>query len=647
MAIITMNHQHRHHNESFDTNEQFDVDEGFSPSKRAKVKELRAHSSTCSSSSSSMGAPSRQVDYGDHGSASVSNRGGGGGPIAKGEEIASTLMQVAEKPERCWNFDLQHWLTMYQTVRFRDVNFPEAAMLIACSAQIYGRKVDYLSDIIIHMNDDQKAREKKAREEAKNKNGEEGAEQEVGEAAANKSAGRKRAGRFNPQSLSDCFGDLEFTCNDKKLAKLETLVQSVPIVGVDRRTKVQQMQDLCVELRTNPSRQRRQEILNRLRDDACIAPIMSSNGAARKNQILDLESGETIGTRYDYQIHLNYIDGRTGSLIAEHDLKRFFQRCDVMDFLSEQHETERARCTRLGMPVPTDRQWQGERELKLFMPPEYLNNRYRIKLNDTTDFDNALIQARVTNYNSDPILSLMDHALRAEQIAVKSVPADGNDTMTPSKASNTLNDSGFSDSSATNSTADESTDLSFSGALSSSRTDDTTTIEQLEDSGVNLTDTSEQDSSHPSATDDDAIALQEASATDKSIPPASRLSVDEGIGVDRESPPRTVETTAAEEEVSSPQAGKVLFTGGMVFPNRSSPVLRPVKLVQNILGIPEDLARKHIQFALPNEYRKMKTEFVKRREAETSEQNGLQLHRLKPTAESILRPSTPEPEGNK
>uniref|UniRef100_A0A182Y454 Condensin-2 complex subunit H2 C-terminal domain-containing protein n=1 Tax=Anopheles stephensi TaxID=30069 RepID=A0A182Y454_ANOST len=652
--------RHRDRNQSVDSNEDLSGDEALSPNKRAKVREPWTHSSfSSSSSSSSMGAPSRQIEYGEHGSGASVSQGGGppvrNGPIAKGEEIAATLMQVAEKPDRCWNFDLQHWLTLYRTVRFRDVNFPEAAMLISCSAQIYGRKVDYLSDIIMHMNDDQKAREKKTREEEKGKSGQEGGgEQEVEEtAAANKSTGRKRAGRFNPQSLSDCFGDLEFTCNDRKLAKLESLVQPVPIVDVDRRTKVQQMQDLCTELRTNPSRQRRQEILNRLRDDACIAPIMSSNGAARKNQILDLESGETIGTRYDYQIHLNYIDGRTGSLIAEHDLKRFFQRCDVMDFLSEQHETERARCTRLGMPTPADRQWQGERELKLFMPPEYLNNRYRIKLNDTTDFDNALIQARVTSFSSDPILSLMDHALRAQNIAAQQLPAEWNDptistTTMQSKASEILNDSGFDSKSTSIIQADDS-DPSFSGALSSSRTDDST-IEKLEDSGVNASDESEQDTSHERSIDaalesqDKCTDSSLTDASEKSASAASRLSVDEGIGVDRESPPRAAETTVPVGGAdSSTKSGSVLFTGGTVFP-RSSPVLRPVKLVQNILGIPEDLARKHIQFALPNEYRKMKSELVKQREAEANELKSFQLHRLKPTAKSMLRPSTPEPE---
>uniref|UniRef100_A0A182K8N6 Condensin-2 complex subunit H2 C-terminal domain-containing protein n=1 Tax=Anopheles christyi TaxID=43041 RepID=A0A182K8N6_9DIPT len=615
------------------------------PSKRKKNQhDLEAGTSySGGSSTTSMVAPLRLDNY--------TARGVSNGPLPKGEEIAAMLMQVTEKADRCWNFDLDHWLTTYERVRFGDVNFPEAGMLIQCAAQIYGRKVDYLVDIIMHMSDDQKAREKKTQEEAKANEGAEGGVQEE-EASANKSSGRKRAGKFNPQSLSDCFSDLEFTCNDKKLAKLESLIKPAAIVDVDRRSKLQQMQDLCTELRANPSRQRRQEILNRLRDDACITPIMSSNGAALNSQILDLESGETIGTRYDFQVHQNYIDGRTGSLIAEHDLKRFFQRCDVMDFLLEQHVSERERCSRLGMPAPADMLAQRERELKLYMPPEYLSNRYRIKLNDTSDFDNALIQARVTNYNSDPILSLMDHTARAvEKLPVENGSTGQNDTVSFSSLLSAANGNNKDPSSTSNnsqsdscphedsgignetSIADEDdSDPSFCGVLSSSRANDSS-VEQ--DSARELT-----DQSSDKIASQDSSTVNELEKSDlKSIQLGSRLSVDEGIGVDRESPPRSGLGSLGEVEVI---AGGVTFTGGVVFPRPA--VLRPVKLMQNLLGIPEELVRKHVQFALPVEYRKLKTEHVKRKEKQKKDILGIELHSLKPTANSLARPSTPEPE---
>ncbi|XP_058813049.1 uncharacterized protein LOC131677325 [Topomyia yanbarensis] len=308
------------------------------------------------------------------------------------EEIALMFMEVSEKIDRCFDFDLQKWLNRYESLSRGTTNFPEAAMLVMSAAQIYGRKVDFLEDIILHMDQDQKGRED-SKEGEKDK--------------AEKATGRKRAARFQPQSLSDCFSDLEFSYIDRKTVRLESLVAPVEPLGVDRRNKFQQMQELCYELRTMPTKQRRQEILHRLRDEANIPSIMSSHTAARKNQILDLESGETIGTRYDYQIYLNFIDVRTGSLTPEHDLKRFFQRCDVIDYLFERQESEREHCERSGRPAPERMFPLMPREFKMYIPPDYLKNKYRIQMNDTSDFDNELHRARISNYQGDPILDLL------------------------------------------------------------------------------------------------------------------------------------------------------------------------------------------------------------------------------------------------
>ncbi|XP_053671454.1 uncharacterized protein LOC128721699 [Anopheles nili] len=523
------------------------------------------------------------------------------------EKITAIIMQTAEKKELCWNFDLLKLLTEYHAMLFPEVNFSEAAMLVDRSAQIYGRKVDYMGDIILHMNHDQKAREQEAAAKANHVD----AELEV----PNKSTSRKRVGHFNPQSLSDCFADLEFTCNDKKLLQLSALVKPVQPVDVDRRTKVLQMQDFCAELRSNPNRQRRQEILNRLRDDACIAPIMSSHGVARKNQIWDLESGETIGTRYDYQVHLNYIDGRTGSLIAEHDLKRFFQRCDVIDFLQEQQELEHERCSRTGKPAPVDMLAMQERELKLYMPPEYLKNRYRINVNDTSDFDNALIQARVTNYNSDPILSLIDHDARArktDENGPLELP-DAGICSTYSRDMSGKDSSTHYDSGYCNDSVESSEEPSFENVLSSSKAHDISAgVEELTNnvSHDSLEVSNEVESKNPLEAELLALeksTLSEECSNSKSAFLTSRLSVDEGIGVDRDSPSRS----GPSQEEDKFTKLSVIFNRGSVFPLAPMPS-SPIKLRLNIFGVPEKMVRKSVRFALPSEYRKLKNAIHKR-----------------------------------
>lgn len=133
-------------------------------------------------------------------------------------------------------------------------------MLVMSAAQIYGRKVDYLEEIILHMDQDQKGRDEGAEDDRPKED--------------KPTGGRKRAARFQPQSLSDCFGDLEFSVVDGKKVPIESLVTSVDRVAIDQRNKFQQMQELCNELRSMPSKQRKQEILNRLRDEASCYQIL-------------------------------------------------------------------------------------------------------------------------------------------------------------------------------------------------------------------------------------------------------------------------------------------------------------------------------------------------------------------------------------
>lgn len=544
------------------------------------------------------------------------------------EEIALMFMEVSEKIDRCFDFDIQKWLDRYEARRHgEETNFPEAAMLVMSAAQIYGRKVDYLEDIIMHMGQDQKARED-------NEDG--------GKQTADKPVGRRRAARFQPQSLSDCFSDLEFSSVDRKMVALGSLVAPFERIGVDRRNKFQQMQELCNELRTMPTKQRRQEILNRLRDEANIPPIMSSHTAARKNQILDLESGETIGTRYDFQIFLNFIDVRTGSLRPEHDLKRFFQRCDVIDYLYEQQEGERDRdeCTPPRPVFPLK-----PREFKMYIPPEYLRERYRIELEDTSDFDNELHRAKSSNFRKDPIWKLMNGQPPPPSQEEPVVELDGSPE-----------------------------DVSFSNVLSSSRLDTTMTEDSEPNSSQETTpeEATELNSSQESTIEQEpssqttdiiidapepelmALENQQSPSTVPSDPTQqisqSRLSMesaDEGIGGDRES---LLSRSCSLDKLSecSPEP-PLFFCSGTVLATtapKTTISLKPALLSLNLLKIPECHLRKHLIFALTAEYRKMKMDLVRKSSSKGKDIFTLKLyslsHRAPKNPEWVRRPSTPE-----
>ncbi|XP_055616088.1 uncharacterized protein LOC129762124 [Toxorhynchites rutilus septentrionalis] len=584
------------------------------------------------------------------------------------EEIALMFMEVSENINRCFDFDLQKWLSRYEALRGKDVNFPEVAMIIMSAAQIYGRKVDYLEDIVLHMEQDQKGRDES------NEKGDK----------PNVTTGRKRATRFQPQSLSDCFSDLEFTVIDEKTVPVDNLVSRVEGVDVDRRNKFQQMQELCNELRMMPTKQRRQEILNRLRDEANIPPIMSSHTAARKNQILDLESGETIGTRYDYQIHVNFIDVRTGTLVPEHDLKRFFQRCDVIDYLFEQQQCDRLVSERDTCPILPLK----PREFKMYLPPDYLKNKYRIQMNDTSDFDNELYQARSSNYQEDPMLKLMGskHSSR-DKDHQRPIEAEKDvDALETSACTEEASFENVSSSSVIERSIDDS--MNMSALLDSSQevmnsSQETSTLDssqrthptELDSENVPSEDTTRCASKEQSP-EPELMALEnqpEGASSGCGSEPSqslcqSRLSMeDEGIGADRDSTadatsPLSFARTPSMDKLSdcieslpkTPEPGGQFFGGGTVIGatvvggSLRTISLKPALLNLNVLKIPECHLRKHLLFTLPVEYKRRKMDLVRRTSDRNKDMLSLTLFSLHPrtwkSSEWQKRPTTPEPE---
>lgn len=551
------------------------------------------------------------------------------------------FMEVSEKIDRCFDFDIQKWMDRYEALRrSEETNFPEAAMLVMSAAQIYGRKVDYLEEIIMHMGQDQKAREDN--------------DGDGGKQPADKPVGRRRAARFQPQSLSDCFSDLEFSCVDRKMVALGSLVAPVERIGVDRRNKFQQMQELCNELRTMPTKQRRQEILNRLRDEANIPPIMSSHTAARKNQILDLESGETIGTRYDFQIYLNYIDVRTGSLRPEHDLKRFFQRCDVIDYLYEQQDSERGR----NEPTPPKPVFPLKpREFKMYLPPEYLRERYRIELEDTSDFDNELHRAKSSNFRKDPIWKL-----------INGQPPPPSQEETVIEIDNTPEDISFSNV-LSSSRIEPPTDLDNTATESEPSSSQETTPKETPELSSSQESTSEQNTASQSteicdAPEPELMALENESQTtvpsDSQQTSQSRLSMDsadEGIGADRESllgkaSPSLSRSCSLDKLSECTPEPPLFFSSGTIIaavpPSvpKTTISLKPALLSLNILKIPECHLRKHLIFVLPAEFKKMKMDLVRKSSSKGKDIFTLQLyslsHRAPKNPEWVRRPSTPE-----
>jgi hypothetical protein len=71
------------------------------------------------------------------------------------EQIVQLFIETNDKIDRCIDFEIHEWLTKYESFK-EEPNFHQAALLIINAAQIYGRKVDYLEEIVLHMDSDRR-----------------------------------------------------------------------------------------------------------------------------------------------------------------------------------------------------------------------------------------------------------------------------------------------------------------------------------------------------------------------------------------------------------------------------------------------------------------------------------------------------------
>lgn len=67
-------------------------------------------------------------------------------------QIVQKFINVGAHTEQCFDFEIKKWLEHYEKCNHEPINFSEAAFLIISAAKIYGRKVDYLEQILYDFN---------------------------------------------------------------------------------------------------------------------------------------------------------------------------------------------------------------------------------------------------------------------------------------------------------------------------------------------------------------------------------------------------------------------------------------------------------------------------------------------------------------
>lgn len=76
----------------------------------------------------------------------------GDGKMETSNQIVQIFANVAEHPDQCYDFDIQGNLDKYMGCERDQSNFSQAAFLIFDAARIYGRKVDYVEQILLDFN---------------------------------------------------------------------------------------------------------------------------------------------------------------------------------------------------------------------------------------------------------------------------------------------------------------------------------------------------------------------------------------------------------------------------------------------------------------------------------------------------------------
>ncbi|GAB0099440.1 CNDH2_N domain-containing protein [Sergentomyia squamirostris] len=223
------------------------------------------------------------------------------------EEITQLFIETAQKIDKCIGFELANWLQRYQEMR-REPNFPEVAMLIINAANIYGRKVDYLEEIVYNI-----IRESEAQAEKNNKRGAEN-QPETGK--------RKRLKRYRPETLCEKFSCSEYLVKEFKCLPAASLCEKIvqrtrSDVGIsfeDEFSTWTQRKD--VKGPKKPPR-RRLEIEE---EEQC-----SHYTNFGESHIFDYDGEDIVGRRRDFKVFTGHIDAENQAIENDINLRKFYR----------------------------------------------------------------------------------------------------------------------------------------------------------------------------------------------------------------------------------------------------------------------------------------------------------------------------------
>lgn len=271
-------------------------------------------------------------------------------------QIVQKFASVAEHPEQCYEFDIQGNLDTFFTCERNDINFSEAAFLVFDAARIYGRKVDYLEQILLEFNQRSASNISKAIAEK-----EQDAENTENGAKKDKKAdeAREKREREKERALKRA----------KRMIKSTTKVEFKP-----KPFEIASPEEISLNLHEQRSELECEEEFDQWRMKNVFPRInvlqsnLQNNNTFYDNLNIDESDCENLDALRDFRIFMDTID------------EPIFSRPMIGNKVDPRYEQEYKRSMERA----------NQRHTNIYLPADYIKENYGITLKDNSDYLNML-----------------------------------------------------------------------------------------------------------------------------------------------------------------------------------------------------------------------------------------------------------------
>lgn len=274
-------------------------------------------------------------------------------------QIVQKFASVADHPEQCYDFDIQGNLDTFFQCNRDDINFCEAAFLVYDAARIYGRKVDYVEQILLDFNHRSAKNVSKALAEVK-------AMAENADESEKKSSGNKKADEAREKREREKERALK---RAKRMLKVTSKVEFKP-----KPFEIATSDQISLNLHEQRSELECEEEFDQLRMKNVFPRInvlqsnLQNNNTFYDNLGIEENDVENLDSLRDFRVFMDTID------------EPIFTRPLVGNHIDPKYEQEYKRSMERA----------NQKHSNIYLPADYIKENYGITLKDNSDYLNML-----------------------------------------------------------------------------------------------------------------------------------------------------------------------------------------------------------------------------------------------------------------